>query len=67
LTFDVTVEAPLPGVEYNNIANVTAADQFDPDSEPGNDPDTDGDGLIGSEDDNPNDPGADPDVLTTSQ
>jgi len=31
LTFDVTVEAPLPGVEYNNIANVTAADQFDPD------------------------------------
>ena len=61
LTFDVTVEAPLPGVEFSNIANVTEADQFDPDSEPGNDPDTDGDGMVGSEDDNPNDSGADPD------
>jgi len=61
LTFDVTVLAPVDGAEYNNIANVTEQDQFDPDSEPGNDPDTDGDGLIGSEDDNPNDPGIDPD------
>ena len=61
LTFDVTVEAPGDGVEFNNIANVTELDQLDTDSEPGNDPDTDGDGLIGSEDDNPNDTGIDPD------
>ena len=61
LTFDVTVLAPGEGVEFNNIAAVEAVDQFDDDSEPGNDPDTDGDGLIGSEDDNPNDPGIDPD------
>jgi len=61
LTFNVTVEAPGDGVDFNNIASVIEADQFDPNSEPGNDPDTDGDGLIGSEDDNPNDPGQDPD------
>ena len=61
LTFDVTVEAPLPGVEFNNIADIASSDQFDPDSEPGNDPDTDGDGMVGSEDDNPNDTGIDPD------
>ena len=41
LTFDVTVEAPLEGVIYENIADVTASDQFDPDSEPGNGPDSD--------------------------
>ena len=61
LTFDVEVLAPTAGVEYNNIAEVTTTDQFDEDSEPGNGADTDGDGLIGSEDDNPNDPGVDPD------
>jgi len=61
LTFDVVVEAPGDGVEFNNIASVTDADQFDPDSMPGNEPDSDDDGLIGSEDDNPNDPGIDPD------
>ena len=61
LTFDAEVVAPTEGIEYNNIAEVTAADQFDEDSEPGNGADTDGDGLIGSEDDNPNDPGIDPD------
>jgi len=61
LDFDVTVEAPGDGVDYLNIASVEEMDQFDPDSEPGNDPDTDGDGLIGSEDDNPNDTGIDPD------
>ena len=61
LTFDVEVLAPGDGVEYNNIAEVVALDQEDIDSEEGNGPDTDGDGLIGSEDDNPNDPGIDPD------
>jgi len=61
LTFDAEVLAPGDDVNFNNVANVIDADQFDPDSEPGNDPDTDGDGLIGSVDDNPNDPGIDPD------
>ena len=61
LTFDVEVLAPGEGVEYSNIAEVMTTDQFDEDSEPGNGADTDGDGLIGSEDDNPNDPGVDPD------
>jgi len=36
LTFDVTVEAPLDGVTYDNVADVSASDQFDPDSTPGN-------------------------------
>ena len=61
MTFDVEVLAPGEGVEYSNIAEVMTTDQFDEDSEPGNGADTDGDGLIGSEDDNPNDPGVDPD------
>jgi len=61
LTFDVTVEAPLDGVEYDNVAEVVATDQFDEDSTPGNGPDPDGDGLIGPEDNNPNDGSVDPD------
>jgi len=55
LTFDVTVEAPGDGVDFDNIAEVIATDQFDEDSTPGNGPDPDGDGLIGPEDMNPND------------
>jgi uncharacterized repeat protein (TIGR01451 family) len=35
LTFDATVEAPP--ADYVNVAEVTASDQFDPDSTPGND------------------------------
>ncbi|AWV97705.1 T9SS type B sorting domain-containing protein [Arcticibacterium luteifluviistationis] len=61
LTFDAKVKAPLAGVVYNNIAKITAVDQYDSDSDPTNDADTDGDGLIGSVDDNPNDTGIDPD------
>ncbi|MCB9275704.1 MAG: DUF11 domain-containing protein [Lewinellaceae bacterium] len=37
LTFDATVEAPLAGVSYFNVAQVTASDQYDPDSTPDND------------------------------
>ena len=51
LTYNVTVEAPLAGVEYENVANIMESDQWDPDSTPGNDPDTDNDGNIGSQDD----------------
>ena len=61
LTFDVTVAPPVEGAEFLNIAEVVALDQEDIDSEEDNGADTDGDGLIGSEDDNPNDTGIDPD------
>jgi len=61
LTFDVTVEAPGDGVDFDNVAEVVATDQFDEDSTPGNGPDPDGDGLIGPEDTNPNDGSVDPD------
>ena len=37
LTFDATVEAPVSGVDYLNIAQVTDADQTDEDSTPDND------------------------------
>ncbi|MCB0597952.1 MAG: DUF11 domain-containing protein, partial [Phaeodactylibacter sp.] len=37
LTFDATVEDPGAGVNYLNVAQVTTADQFDPDSTPNND------------------------------
>ncbi|CAM9466036.1 unnamed protein product, partial [Discosporangium mesarthrocarpum] len=47
LTFDVTVNEPGDDVDYVNIAEVTAADQIDSDSEPGNGADTDDDGNIG--------------------
>ena len=61
LTFDAEVLAPGEGVEYDNLSQVMDADQFDPDSTPGNGPDTDGDGLVGPIDDNPNDQSVDPD------
>ena len=50
LTFDVTVNSPSAGGDYNNIAEVTAMDQVDFDSEEGNGADTDGDGEIGPSD-----------------
>ena len=61
LTFEAEVLAPLPGVEYDNIAQVMDSDQFDPDSTPGNGADTDGDGDVGPIDNNPNDGSVDPD------
>jgi uncharacterized repeat protein (TIGR01451 family) len=48
LTFQAEVEAPGAGVNYQNIAEVTAVDQFDEDSTPGNGADTDNDGIVGS-------------------
>jgi uncharacterized repeat protein (TIGR01451 family) len=37
LTFDATVLAPGPGVNYLNYAQITDSDQFDPNSTPDND------------------------------
>jgi len=64
-TFEAVVLAPLPGVEYNNVATIESMDGVDSDSTPGDAPDSDGDGLIGSVDDNPNDSGQDPDLMLT--
>ena len=61
LTFDAEVLAPGDGVEVDNIAEIAGSDQFDPDSTPGNGADTDGDGLVGPIDDNPNDGSEDAD------
>ena len=61
MTFEAEVLAPGDGVEFDNLAEVTGADQFDPDSTPDNGADTDGDGIVGPLDDNPNDGSQDPD------
>ena len=61
VTFDATVLAPGPGVDFNNVATILSMNGVDSDSTPGDAPDSDGDGLIGSEDNNPNDSGQDPD------
>ena len=50
LTFTAEVLAPGPGIDFNNVAEITGSDQFDDDSTPGNGADTDGDGNIGSQD-----------------
>ena len=47
LTYDATVKEPTTGISYVNLAEVTAADQDDVDSTPGNGADTDGDGEVG--------------------
>ena len=49
LTFDATVAQGDPA-DYVNIAQVMGADQFDVDSTPGNGADTNGNGIVGSED-----------------
>src|SRR5690606_965263 len=56
LTFTAKVKAPLAGVTYNNVAAIKSVDQFDPDSDPTNAPDKDGDGSVGSVDNSSNDP-----------
>ena len=60
LTFTAKVKAPVSGITYSNIAKIKSVDQYDPDSDPTNAPDKDGDGKIGSVDSNPNDSGIDP-------
>ncbi|MEM1326336.1 MAG: PKD domain-containing protein, partial [Bacteroidota bacterium] len=59
-TLTITAEVLATG-DYVNIASVTDADQSDIDSTPGNDPDTDMDGNIGSADDGDPDDMEDPD------
>jgi len=58
LTLTAEVLAPAANTSYVNIAEITAADQFDADSTPNNGADTNGTGGIGSEDpDGTQDPG----------
>ncbi|MCO6488812.1 MAG: DUF11 domain-containing protein, partial [Phaeodactylibacter sp.] len=37
LTFNASIEPLIPGIDYKNVAQVTASDQDDPDSTPNND------------------------------
>ncbi|HLO44346.1 MAG TPA: SdrD B-like domain-containing protein, partial [Leadbetterella sp.] len=57
LTFNVKVGQPATGVSFINLAEVKSVDQYDPDSKPGNGADTNGNGKVGSED---NDDSKDP-------
>jgi len=50
LTFDATVDTPGVGINYINIARVSGADQFDPDSDPSNAADSNPGSGIGSVD-----------------
>ncbi|MEW4923931.1 gliding motility-associated C-terminal domain-containing protein [Algibacter sp. 2305UL17-15] len=52
VTYEATVNAPGTGISYTNSAQITASDQYDPDSDPttGNTVDEDGDGN-GDDDD----------------
>jgi uncharacterized repeat protein (TIGR01451 family) len=59
-TLNITATV-LGSGDYLNIASITDANETDIDSTPGNDPDTDGDGNIGSEDDGDPDDMEDPD------
>jgi hypothetical protein len=61
VTFQAQVAVPGAGVNYNNVAQLTDSDQYDPDSTPNNGVDPDNDGLIGTVDTNPNDGSVDTD------
>jgi uncharacterized repeat protein (TIGR01451 family) len=50
LTYKAKVLAPTNGTNYINLAEITYADQFDPDSKPNNGSDTNNSGGIGSQD-----------------
>jgi uncharacterized repeat protein (TIGR01451 family) len=50
LSFEAEVLAPGAGVNYENVVEINDVDQYDPDSTPGNGADTNGNGLIGSVD-----------------
>ncbi|MBK9510096.1 MAG: carboxypeptidase regulatory-like domain-containing protein, partial [Cytophagaceae bacterium] len=56
LTFTAKVKAPVSGNVFNNIAKIKDVDQYDPDSDPTNNPDKDNDGSVGSVDNSSNDP-----------
>ncbi len=51
LTYQATVNAPGVGVSYTNSAQITASDQYDPDSDPTTDNTVDEDGDGDSDDD----------------
>jgi uncharacterized repeat protein (TIGR01451 family) len=51
LSFEAEVLEPGAGVDYENVVEINAVDQYDPDSTPDNGADTNGNGLIGSADD----------------
>ena len=51
LTYQATVNAPGAGISYTNSVQITASDQYDPDSDPTTDSTTDEDGDGNGDDD----------------